>query len=330
MLQKFIREELPPAELQTFLALARDPDNQAALKEAIGHLLDADTFTDLSAGVVIDQQFVAVMKKAKSRIPITQSDDLHQIGASQLPPVHRIRPLYRRWWAAASVILLLAAGVYFLTRNKPQVQPVASHQQIDIGPGRQGAILTLADGTPLVLDSLGNGVVATQNGTRVVLKNGQLAYDATGKTPGSTSGEITYNTMTTPKGRQFQLTLPDGTKVWLNAASSIHFPTMFAGYQRQVQVTGEAYFEVAGDAKRPFRVSVGKGAEIEVLGTNFNINAYDNEPDIKTTLLEGKVKVVNSNSHHPGAILTPGQQAVIRSDDPLSAPIPFQTADLDK
>jgi ferric-dicitrate binding protein FerR (iron transport regulator) len=321
LLQKFIREELSPAELQTFLALAREPANQDVIREAIGQFLDADTFIDLSAGVDADQQFVGALKKAKSKTPVS------------LPqPIHRIRPLYRQWWAAASVILLLAAGTaaYFQTRHSRRDQPVAVRPQINIAPGKQGAILTLANGTPLVLDSLGNGVVATQNGAKVVLKNGQLAYQSTAGDKRQATSETVLNTLSTPKGRQFQLMLPDGTKVWLNAASSIRFPTMFAGKERQVQVTGEAYFEVAGDAKMPFRVKAGNQAEIEVLGTHFNVNAYENEPDLKTTLLEGKVKVVSNKSALPGTILQPGQQAIIRPDDPSGQATLVQAADIDK
>ncbi|MHA4810223.1 FecR family protein [Flavitalea flava] len=315
LLQKFIREELSPAELQSFLALAREPANLVIIRETIGEFLDAETFTDLSAGVDSDLQFVEAMKKAKRETAILQPRS-----------VHRIRPLYRQWWAAASVLFILVTGAWFWFRNVGQHSPVNLQQGVNIGPGKQGAILTLADGTPLVLDSLGNGIIATQNGTRVILKNGQLAYDATEKA----TGEMTYNIMTTPKGRQFQLMLPDGTKVWLNAASSIQFPTIFSGKERRVQVTGEVYFEVAENKKMPFRVNVNNQEEIDVLGTNFNINAYDNEAELKATLLDGKVKVMSAKYNRPGTILQPGQQAVMRKSDPSGLPISVQPADLDK
>jgi transmembrane sensor len=279
-------------------------------------------YIDLSEGLDPDLQFVEVMKKAKNERPVVQLPS----AAAKVPYGTGIRPLFRRWWAAASILLTLAAGGYFLARNSRHDQPLALQKPATIGPGKQGAILRLADGTALVLDSLGNGTIATQNGARVLLKNGQLAYDPTGKG----TGEATYNTMTTPKGRQFQLMLPDGTKVWLNAASSIQFPTIFSGKDRRVRVTGEAYFEVVADKKMPFRVNVNNQAEIEVLGTNFNINAYDNEAAIKTTLLEGKVKVVSARDNHPATILQPGQQAVIRPGDPSGSLVPVQAADIDK
>lgn len=231
-------------------------------------------------------------------------------------PVRRI-PFMRRWgWVAASVIALLGLGVYFLMigqKNAPSVAVANKSEQIL--PGKDGAILTLADGSVLVLDSLGNGVIATQNGAKVLLNNGQIVYSATAA---AAAGSTAYNTITTPKGRQFTLVLPDGTKVWLNAASSLRYPTVFAGKERRVEVVGEAYFEVEKNPAMPFLVNVNKKAFIEVLGTHFNVNAYDNEQGINTTLLEGKVKVVLTadpenvaSSDKPSVVLKPGQQATI-------------------
>jgi transmembrane sensor len=174
-----------------------------------------------------------------------------------------------------------------------------------------------------VLDSLGNGIVATQNGAQVVLKNGSLAYDASGQT----TSEIVYNTMRTPKGRQFQLVLPDGTKVWLNAASSIKYPAVFTGDTRTVEIDGEAYFEVFKNVNKPFIVKIDEATEVKVLGTHFNINAYDDEPAIKTTLLEGAVKV---NKDGASAILQPGEQVSVSQKSQSSHAIPVQTPDLDQ
>jgi len=153
-----------------------------------------------------------------------------------------------------------------------------------------------------VLDTLGNGLVASQQGTRISLQNGSLAYDA------SQAADVTFNTVTTPRGRKFQLLLPDGSSVWLNAASSLRFPTAFNGANRTVEITGEAYFEVAHNPRRPFIVKVGENAAVEVLGTHFNINAYADESSINTTLLEGAVKVRAFSQSHT---LHPGQQARI-------------------
>jgi transmembrane sensor len=221
-------------------------------------------------------------------------------------PRIRSRRVYtmRRWLVAAAVLLLLAAGAfYWMNLDSGKISPVVK-TPIDIAPGKDGAVLTLADGTRLVLDSMNSGVVATQNGTQVLLQNGQVVYHT-----GKTTGAPQYNTMSTPRGRQFQLLLPDGTKIWLNAASSITYPTFFEGTERRVQVTGEVYFEVAKDPRLPFRVEVNKQATIEVLGTHFNVNAYSNETAMKTTLLEGSVLVRSAVDGRQSAVLKPAQQA---------------------
>lgn len=221
-------------------------------------------------------------------------------------PVRRIS-LLRRWgWVAASVLLAVSIGGYLLQHRK-EAAPVAK-MEADILPGREGAILTLADGSQVVLDSLGNGVIATQNGKQVLLKNGELAYAGD-----AGSGEVVYNNLSTPKGRQFQILLPDGTKVWLNAASSLRYPTAFSGSNREVEVTGEVYFEVAKNAHQPFIIHLNNQTKIQVLGTHFNVNAYSNEAAIRTTLVEGSIKIVSGASAEgaPSVVLHPGQQAQI-------------------
>ncbi|MDH7463224.1 FecR domain-containing protein [Chitinophagaceae bacterium 26-R-25] len=224
-------------------------------------------------------------------------------------PMNRSR-LIVRWAVAASAILVLATGSYLWFQNStvPSVKQQAKAQQ-DIPAGKTGAILILADGSKVVLDSLHNGVIAQQNGSQVLLKSGQLAYDASS----SSTGEPTYNVLNTPKGRQFQLVLPDGTKVWLNSASSLKYPTTFSSKDRRVQLSGEAYFEVSKAVDKPFILILANNAEVKVLGTSFNVNAYDNESKIKATLLEGSVKVTASNTsgvaNGEAAILKPRQQA---------------------
>jgi transmembrane sensor len=240
--------------------------------------------------------------------------------ASSKTPV-RMFPAVSRWIAAASVILLLGTSVYFWieSRKSPVSAPVAVGTT-DIPPGREGAILTLADGAQIVLDSLGNGMIATQHGARLLLENGQLSYDVTATEPGN----LLYNTVSTPKGRQFQLVLPDGSKVWLNAGSSVTYPTAFAGDERNVSVTGEAYFEVVKNKAKPFKVKVNERSQIEVLGTHFNVNAYADEAAINTTLLEGKVKISGTST---GIILQPGQQAQLTPDQTINL---VEHADLEK
>jgi transmembrane sensor len=221
--------------------------------------------------------------------------------------VHRVHFLRKWWWAAAAILFVIGVGAYLLNPSTPQNrQEAAATDLIDVGPGTNGAILTLADGRKVILDSMGNGLIASERGANVVLQNGQLTYDRTG----NVNGEMVYNTISTPRGRQFRITLPDATQVWLNAESSIRFPTVFSGAARHVQITGEVYFEVNHN-NRPFRVAAEK-ALVEVLGTHFNVNAYPDEPSIKTTLVEGAVKVTASGH---SSFLKPGQQAEVANNN---------------
>ncbi|MBW8682970.1 FecR family protein [Chitinophaga rhizophila] len=214
-----------------------------------------------------------------------------------------VRKISRLWWAAAAV-LVLAAGTWVVLQRPTLRQEVTVNIPVqDIAPGRNGAVLTLADGSQVTLDSLGNGQIGNQNGSRLILQNGSLKYDA------ANAATASYNTIHTPASRQFKLVLPDGSAVWLNAESAIRYPTAFNGADRTVEISGEAYFEVVPDATRPFRVKIDNKATIDVLGTDFNINAYKDELSIRATLLSGRVKV---NTTSGEAVLQPGQQAAIR------------------
>lgn len=220
----------------------------------------------------------------------------------------------QRWIAAASILLLLGTGIYsWLAVRK--TDPAVADDTTAIQPGREGAILTLADGSQVQLDTIRNGTVALQEGVTAKVKDGQLVYE------GHTRS-VVYNTMTTPKGRQFQLTLPDGSKVWLNAASSIHYPLAFAGNIRKVKVSGEVYIDVAKNSAAPFVVDIDGKQTVEVLGTQFNINSYEDESGIATTLLEGSVKVINQHQH---VILMPGEQAFLADGQQLRIIRPVNT-----
>lgn len=222
----------------------------------------------------------------------------------------RLRTIWLRYAAAAVLVLISGAYLYNTSLKKKEEQTAAVAIVQDVPPGTEGAILTLADGTRITLDSLQNGVIAVEKGTEITLSNGSLAYGAMS----NKRGEMAFNTMSTPRGRQFLLVLPDKTKVWLNAESSIRYPTVFYGKERVVQVEGEAYFEVTKNAQAPFKVILRDSSNIEVLGTSFNVNSYYADSSSKTTLVEGSVKV---NAGKRTQLLRPGQQAVVSKDQSL-------------
>lgn len=220
-------------------------------------------------------------------------------------------------YAAAAAVLVLIAGASILwisTRNGSNMAslPVAQRYRNDVSPGGEKAVLELSDGSRITLDSASDGEVARQGTTRVLkLDNGALAYHAG---PSATNPQgLGYNTISTPRGGQYQVLLPDGSRVWLNAASSLRFPTAFTGGERLVELTGEAYFQIAGDASRPFKVHIpSTSTEIQVLGTDFNVEAYAEEGAIRTTLIGGAVRVTAAGK---AAVLEPGQQATVTEGD---------------
>lgn len=269
----------------------------------------------------------------------------------------KVIPLWRKnkvWWVAAGTMLLMATAAYFLFNKKesvPETVRTPKPETKPVMPGGNKALLTLADGSVIVLDSAANGALSQQGKTIVLKKqDGELVY----KTGSNGNQEaVAWNTISTPRGGQYQVVLPDGTKVWLNAVSSLRFPAGFTGNERIVELTGEAYFEVASlttkgvSQKVPFIVKIGApsgiGGEVEVLGTHFNIKAYHDEEAVKTTLLEGKVKVStfgqfdnqsaspNMKNHKLQTInsklLNPGQQAQIAKNGQM---IVDEDADVDE
>lgn len=209
-----------------------------------------------------------------------------------------------RYMAAAAFLGIVITGIYLSTRNGVPTQSAGQSvqkQQQDIAPGDGNhIILTLADGRKIVLDSSGAGVLAQQNGAQIIKqKDGQVIYQ-----PKDGPGEAAINSIATPKGRQHELVLPDGSRVWLNALSRIDFPTAFTGTERNVSLSGEAYFDVAKDKSKPFHVNV-DGLDVRVTGTRFNINSYKDEAVVKSTLFEGGVKVTKDEVIIE---MTPGQQ----------------------
>lgn len=233
----------------------------------------------------------------------------------KLPVVRVINTRKRIWiWTAvaATLMLLISAGAVFNYMHKQYSLKTDNTAYVnDVDPGGNNAVLTLADGSVIILDKAQNGNLAQQGNTNIIkLSNGKLLYRP------SSNDTITHsriNTLATPRGGQYQITLPDGTEIWLNSASSIKYPTAFTGKERRVEITGEVYFEVAKNAAMPFIVKINNSTEVKALGTSFNINAYNDESAIRTTLLEGKVMVSSalslSKSRVSTIILSPGQQA---------------------
>jgi transmembrane sensor len=255
----------------------------------------------------------AARKLAENGVPVVQGSIIHRtFNISRL-------------MAAASIFLALSISAYwwfYHSRSKPvpQAQLPEKAKPVEVVPGSFKARLTLADGSVVILDSAALGRLTTQGQTSIENKKGQLVYD--GKAAISEE-KVLYNTLTTGKGESYSVVLADGTKVWLNAASSVHYPLTFPGSNRIVEVSGEAYFEVAKDLHQPFIVRA-NGMEIKVTGTVFNVNAYGDEDKITTTLLEGKVQVTKEKRTQ---VLLPGQQAELLSSGTIQLK---KDADIDK
>ena len=304
LFQKYLDDQCTPDEIRTLLGYFQLTQNDEQLKTLIRR---QSMLTDAESGSI--ERFESLLNTSFSKIKRAIAADKNQTISA---------PIYKLTWfrmSAAAVVVFLVCGTafYFLHQNaRPVIAWNANiHPVKDIPAGHNNAILTLDNGNTILLDTAANGTLAKQGNIKVLKLNGQIAYNKTS----DMNVKPVYNTITTANGNQYQLILTDGSKVWLNAASSIRFPTAFTGDERKVEITGEAYFEVAKNPQKPFKVQfknkAGEKNEIEVLGTHFNVNTYSDEPDMKTTLLEGSVKIKTANKIQ---ILSPGQQASITSN----------------
>ena len=310
LFQRFVNDECTPVEVKVLLQYFDANENEVLLRSLIKKQSEEIGNTPLSP------------EKLKSLLQNTYQKIHNTIAEDMGPAPSPVMPLYHRLWfrisAAAAVIFFIAITAFYFqhqNNNRVSAQTQGTVEQIkDIPPGINNAVLTLDNGTTIVLDSAADGALVQQGGIKVLKINGQIAYDKAANA--NPQAAPTYNTITTARGNQYQVILADGSKIWLNAASSIRFPSYFTGNERKVEITGEAYFEVAKDAAKPFRVEFsnqsGEKGEIEVLGTHFNVNAYPEEEDIKTTLLEGSVKIKRGSNV---LMLAPGQQAKVTSAD---------------
>ena len=339
LFRKYLDNRCSPDEVDQLMAFLKDD----AYKQYADELIGLQTAAQIDDHRPVE---MALRQRLELRLQAILEADVE----AEAIPVHQYHFLRRnRWWAAAAaIILLLGTGAYIWLSRSPekavlvQVKP-ESHFKNDVIPGGNKAKLTLSDGSTIILDSAANGTLAQQGNARVVkLNGGQLIYTQEGKNGGKPltidHSPLTWNTLATPRGGQYQLVLPDGSIVWLNAASSIRYPTAFTGNERIVDITGEAYFEVAkaldeNGHKKTFAVNILPstggvgGGRVEVLGTHFNINAYDDEDAIKTTLLEGSIKV---SKDAVTAIIKPGEQASISHSSQKSHNIPVQTVETEE
>lgn len=235
---------------------------------------------------------------------------MRKIKARPAKRIFYLRPRNQRWAAATVIFLLAGFSYFFLIHRSSKSTGFAEVLNNDVkAPQSNKAVITLANGQKVFLDSMGNGALAMQGNVKLIkLANGKIAYE---HHSGELNSKMEYNTLSNPRGSKvINMVLSDGSKVWLDVGSSLTYPVAFIGNERKVSVTGEAYFEVAHDASKPFFVSCGS-MNIRVLGTHFNVNAFEDDGlDIKVTLLEGSVKVNNKNTN---GLLKPGQQAVVNS-----------------
>lgn len=281
LVQKYLTNSLTASEQEELVAMSRLPGHSAVLDEMIITDLEENAFGEDEDPALKQQMF----EQLETRITAWAATPTEQ--------PFKVRRLLVRFAAAAAIVAALSAGYYFLLQhNKAERIMAEKRSRQDLAPGCNKATLILADGSTIQLDDSKEGNLATRGG----------AYNA----PAS-GGKTVFNTITTPRGGQFQLLLSDGSHITLNSASSLKFPTAFNGESREVILTGEAFFEVAEDASQPFRVKAGETV-VEVLGTSFNIMSYTNEPLQSTTLVDGTVKL---NAAGLAQILRPGEQAVL-------------------
>lgn len=304
---------------RTIYLIDRYIDDTATIseREELSLLLE-DPSCDEAAKIYL-LQVLRATQPLPEHSPARWEEIRRALGHDQQPAIARRKVTgYRFWWSIAALVTGVLVIFYFY-QQRPGLSPAHPGQTLanDRAPGGNVATLTLSDGSTIALDSVRNGTLAQQGNTSIAkLGNGQLAYNMLHEKPGT----VLFNTLTTPRGGQYRLVLPDGSGVWLNAASSITYPTAFVGAERRVSIRGEAYFEVMKNAVMPFSVSIaapagGDSLRVEVLGTHFNVNAYTDEDAVRTTLLEGSVRLVRQGR---GAMLTPGQQGQLQRDGSLS------------
>ena len=298
--EKYLRDQCSGEEIKMLLEYFEVPGNEMALKELI--LQELQQQQELSVPVRdVDQRLANIYSKVAQQI--RQEKAVHKLPG---------KISWKQIAAAAAIVMMLGAAYYLFLQTGRHKQ--AARYANDIAPGKSSATLTLANGTKIILSDAANGKLAEQAGVSISkTDSGQVVYEIKDQ---QTAGTDVMNTLTTANGETYRLRLPDQSEVWLNAASSIRFPASFASLkQRRIELSGEAYFEIAPDAAHPFIVKTTR-QEVQVLGTRFNINSYKDAAATVTTLLDGSVRVADALPGK-GEILKPGQQAIVKENSPI-------------
>lgn len=304
LFKKYLENKCSPEELKLLLKEFDIEGNENLLRSFIIEELETEQEIRPFTAAELENSLTRTFNAIKTKL---DSEKINEVAT--------VVPLIKRNWfrlAVAAVFVLAVTGVYLLVNRHPVDLPVANNQHLtnDILPGGNKAVLTLSNRSDTNLENVSNGTILKEGETKISkLNDGLLVYNSLNEK----SAQVLYNTVTTPRGGQYQLLLPDGSKVWLNSASSIHFPVSFTGDERRVVLSGEAYFEVTKNTSMPFKVDVKGKNEIEVLGTHFNINSYEDDGSIKTTLIEGSVKVTSLETRE-SKLITPGQQAQLNTN----------------
>jgi len=318
LLRKFRDNQCSEQEILYLLDLFSVGKDESTLKDAISNCLDDVSNEQKDTDAVL----LTIYNNLSGQIRAT-STQTPNLPVQESPVIRHYRKyqLWQKIGAVAVLLIMLSTGFYFYRLSRPNDADTIELSKNDIAPGGNKASLTLSDGQIIDLSNAKNGALRAEQGISILKnKDGQLVYtvSASAKNRNSHTNaggqkNVAYHIITTPRGGEYQINLPDGTRIWLNAASSIKFPVSFDNLsERKVQLSGEAYFEVAKNKKKPFRV-LSNQQLVEVLGTHFDINSYTQEGSTKTTLLEGLVKVTPyiSNKTNAAQVIHPGQQSVI-------------------
>ncbi|MCF2443563.1 FecR domain-containing protein [Dyadobacter sp. CY345] len=328
-LERYIQNQHTPEEHELFLKWFNSISSQQAQQVVNYYAQIAGRQPDFSQ---VDEN-TSLIKNIEDRI-----DQIENPAGETETKVFGLWSFLRRF-SAAAVIVLIGIGSYYIFLNKTR-KPEIAKQQIetnDAAPGGNKAMLTLSDGSKINLNEADAGQIASQSGIKInKVTDGQLVYAKQGANISADIETNIFNQITTPKAGQYQINLSDGTKVWLNSLSSIRFPAVFNGEERKVEITGEVYFEVASyrrdNRKIPFLV-VCNNQVIEVLGTHFNVNSYRDEAVVKTTLLEGSVKVYplqgSAGKVGQSVKLKPGEQSIVKQSKSNTSGIAVEKVDIE-